>query len=75
MELAVRLEEYVGRRPDFIVDPAARGIFRYLEDQRIRDQLRHVLVEQVLRLFDESAIVCNNEDVTWQYNIALNADK
>ena len=65
----------MGRRPNFIVDASARGIFWYLEDQRIRDQLRHVLVEQVLRLSDDSAIVCNNEDVTWQYYILLNADK
>ena len=75
MELAVGLEEYVGRRPDFIVDPATRGIFRYLEDQRIRDQLRHVLVKEVLRLFDESAIVCNNEYVAWQDYIVLNSSK
>ena len=32
------------------------------------------MVEQVLRLFDEPAIVCNYEDVARQIDIALNAD-
>ena len=71
MELAVRLEEDMGRRPDFIVDAAARRIFRYLKDKRVGDQLGHVLVEDVLRLFDESSVVRNDEYVSRQLNQEL----
>ena len=75
MEFAIRLEENVSRRPDFIVDPAAGGIFRNAKDKRICNQLWHILVEQVLRLFDESSIVGDHKYIARQVNSALNVNE
>ena len=47
----------------------------HLEDERVRNQLRHILVEEELRLFDKPAMVGNHEDVPWQLHVMLHASE
>ena len=71
MELAIRLEEDVRRRPNLIVDAASGGVLGDLEEERISDKLWHILIKQVLRLFDEPSIIGDDEHVSGQFDCSF----
>ena len=62
----------MGARPDFIVDATPRGHRREDQEERVGNQLRHVLAEDMLASLNESAVVAANEYVPREVNPALN---
>ena len=71
MESTCRLEQDVRTRPHFIIDSTATRERRHYEDERIGDKLRHILLEQVLRLFDEAAMVGDYKDILGHFDLCI----
>ena len=71
MEATIGFKEDMGTGPHFLIHSASTRSLWHLEDQRIGNDGRDILCEDVVCLFYESSMVCNNKDILWHFEFCL----
>ena len=65
--LAVLFQDVVSEGPNLLIDSSASGLSRQTKKNRRCEQLRLVVLEDRICLFDESSVIGNGYQIIWQF--------